>query len=258
MARERVFVVGHRGMLGRDVVRWLVGNGHGVVTSDARFEGRDTDPLIEAVAVAACPIVVNCAAVLPSRTDTDTQWVVNALLPMRLAATLGADQILVHASTDGVFSGRGGPYRIDDRPDSVDSYGCSKRVGEWAVHFPGVVVIRTSIIGTSAGLLGWLLTQTGEVDGFVNQRWSGITTLEWARRCGDIIAEGDGRSRIEQVASPGLSKFQLLGTAAQAFGLRVRIREAEASETLDRTLVPTIPADPIKDQLDDLLRWSTR
>ena len=257
MAREGIFVVGHRGMLGRDVVRWFQDEGHRVVTSDARFVGRDADPLIADVAAAACPIVVNCAAVLPSRTDADTQWLANALLPIRLASILSIGQMLIHASTDGVFSGMAGPYRVGDQPDAVDTYGWSKRVGEWAVQSPGVVVIRTSILGTSAGLLGWLLAQTGEADGFVNHTWSGITTLEWARRCEEIIAMGDPRSRIEHVASPAISKFHLLGTAAHAFGLAVRVRPVEAPESVDRTLVPTIPAAAIKTQLDDLHRWSS-
>lgn len=259
MARERVMVVGHRGMLGRDVARWLRDQGHEVVTTEARFEGRDDDPLIADVAEAACPIVVNCAAVLPSRTGVESQWIANALLPIRLASILGGDQMFIHASTDGVFSGTSGPYRVEDPPDSIDTYGWSKRAGEWAVRAPRVVVIRTSIVGTSAGLLGWLLGQAGgEVDGFVNQAWSGVTTLEWARRCRNIIVTDDRRSRIEHLASPPVSKFELLRAAAETFGLAVRIRRATAPESLDRTLVPTIATGTIKEQLHDLRRWSPR
>lgn len=258
MPRDRIFVVGHRGMLGGDAVRWLREHDHDVVTTEARFGARDDDPLIADVMAAACPVIMNCAAALPGRASGDTQWLTNALLPIRLASILAADQMLVHASTDGVFSGASGPYRVEDRPDAVDTYGWSKRAGEWAEQSPGVVVIRTSILGTSAGLLGWLLAQTGQVDGFVNHTWSGVTTLEWVRRCADLMATGDRRSRIEHLASPSVSKFQLLVAAARSFRLPVDVRQVQAPAAVDRTLVPTIPTASIMEQLDELRRWSPR
>jgi dTDP-4-dehydrorhamnose reductase len=244
-------------MLGRDVVRWLREQGNDVATSEARFGFLDDDPLISDVVAARRPVIVNCAAVLPGRANADSQWLVNALLPIRLATILGDNQRLIHASTDGVFSGGSGPYRVEDRPDAVDTYGRSKRAGEWAAQAGGVVVIRTSILGTSSGLLGWLLEQSGEVDGFVNHKWSGVTTLEWARRIGDIIRIPDRRSRIEHLASPAVSKFELLNAAARSFGRPVRVRRSEAPLSVDRSLVPTIATDLITHQLDELWRWSS-
>jgi len=245
-------------MLGRDMVGWLREHEYEVVTTEGRFGAQDNDPLIADVRAAACPVIVNCAAALPGRANGDTQWIANALLPIRLASIITADQILIHASTDGVFAGASGPYRVGDRPDAVDTYGWTKRIGEWAENLPGVVVIRTSILGTSAGLLGWLLDQAGEVDGFTNHMWNGVTTLEWARRCGDIIAVGDRRSRIEHLASPPVSKFHLLVAAAGSFRLAVHVREVVAPSAINRTLVPTIPTRSIMEQLDDLQHWSAR
>ena len=258
MPRDPIFVVGHHGMLGRDVTRWLREQGHKVVTTEARFGALDNDPLIAQVQASACSVVVNCAAGLPGRTSAHSQWLVNGLLPIRLASSLSMDQILIHASTDGVFSGASGPYRAEDPPDAVDTYGWSKRTGELAVHLPGVVVIRTSIIGTSAGLLGWLLDQVGDVGGYANHLWSGVTTLEWARCCEDIIRTADRQSRIEHLSSPTVSKFELLEAAVRAFQLAVTVRKVAADVAIDRTLVPTIAANIIDKQLYDLQEWSPR
>jgi dTDP-4-dehydrorhamnose reductase len=251
---DRIFVVGDRGMLGRDLVRWLREQAWGVVTTEARFGPDDKDQLIDDVVAAACPVIVNCAAALPGR-SSKTQWLTNALLPIRLASVLTADQTLIHASTDGVFSGSVGPYSVGDWPDATDTYGRSKRAGEFASQWPRVIVLRTSILGTSAGLLGWLLAQTGEVEGYGNHLWSGVTTLEWSRQCLSIVDGGDRRSRIEHLASPAVSKFRLLAEAARVFEIEVRVREASAPVSIDRTLVPTIAAGSIDDQLADLRRW---
>jgi len=257
LPHERIFVVGHQGMLGQVVAKGLGELGHEVVTTGSRFGAQDDDPLIADVANAACSVVVNCAAGLPGRASGETMWLANALLPIRLASILAPGQMLIHASTDGVFSGASGPYLVTDLPDAEDTYGRTKRVGEAAASSPGVVVIRTSIIGTGAGILGWLLDQSGDVDGYVNHRWSGVTTLEWTRRCAAIIALGDRHSRIEHLASPGVTKYQMLVEAARAFDLPVRVRRATAATSVDRTLIPTIATGPIGQQLDELQRWGT-
>lgn len=255
MRHERIFVVGHRGILGRDVVRWFTARGHQVVITEARFGALDDDPLLADVIAARCPVVINCAAALPGRSNHDSQWLINALLPIRLALVLEPAHLLVHASTDGVFTGAHPPYDRADRPDARDTYGASKAVGEWAARIDGVVVVRTSILGTGGGLLRWLLDQVGEVEGYDNHRWSGVTTLEWARRCGDIISAPDRHSRIEHLASPPVSKFDLLVAASTAFSVPVRIRRTSAPTSVDRTLVPTIATGSITEQLQELRLW---
>src|SRR5687768_3905856 len=65
--------------------------------------------------------------------------------------------ILIHFSTDCVFSGRKGGYTEEDPSDALDLYGRSKFLGETAGE--GALTIRSSVIGrelaTASGLVEW-------------------------------------------------------------------------------------------------------
>src|SRR5262249_25665737 len=119
----------------------------------------------------------------------------NAAFPVLLRLALPSDVVIVHPSTDCVFSGRNGPYDVDAPPDATDPYGLSKALAESIAKYPNTVVIRTSIIGVEPegrafGLLGWFLSQPdgATVTGFTDHRWNGITTLEWCRVSDDLLA----------------------------------------------------------------------
>jgi dTDP-4-dehydrorhamnose reductase len=208
-------------MLGRVVRRHLAERGHSVATTDARFRPGTGDDLVEAVVQSGADVVVNCAGAIPSKvSDPEEMFRANAILPQQLGARLGPGQLLIHASSDGVYDGALGPYSRDDAPNAIDTYGLSKRLGELVMHLVPTVVIRTSVVGTGGSLLAWLLEQQGEIDGYTNHRWNGITTLEWARVCADLIdREEPRRSRIEHVTSGDpVTKFDLLQTAIEVSG----------------------------------------
>lgn len=82
----RVAVLGHRGMLGSVVARYLAEHGHEVLTFDARYP----DGLIDAVAAAHPARVINCIK---------GGWAENAALPAHLEQ-LGLS--VVQPSTDAV------------------------------------------------------------------------------------------------------------------------------------------------------------
>jgi dTDP-4-dehydrorhamnose reductase len=247
-------------MLGRVVRRHLEERGCRVVTTDRRFTGGADDPLIDDVACSSADVVVNCAGALPSGvTAMDEMLRANALLPQQLGASLRPDQILIHASTDGVFSGLGGPYNTNDVPDATDSYGLSKRLGELAGYLAPTIIIRTSVIGSGGGLLRWLLDSEADVDGFTDQMWNGVTTLEWAHVCADLI---DGRAQLTGVvhvaSRNAVSKYELLETAAEIYGLRIRVRPTTSRHRVNRALVPTFERTEIRPQLDELRIWEER
>ena len=95
---------------------------------------------------------------------------------------------------------------------------------------PRCAVIRTSIIGPELGeghgLMGWFLRQDGEVNGYVNHLWNGITTLEWAKVCFEIISRGDSPRRA--IAQPGIepavSKYELLALISRVWEKEIRIK----------------------------------
>lgn len=253
-----VFLVGHRGMLGTVVRRYLDEQGHRVLTTDVRFTGGAADPLIEQVKRSDAEVIVNCAGALPSSAVTKAEMLVsNASLPLQLGACLGEGRLLIHASTDGVFSGERGGYRVDDRPDATDTYGLSKRVGELAIHLGHAVVIRTSIVGTGGGLLGWLMEQQRDVTGYTDHFWNGVTTVEWARVCAEMIERRRSRAPgiVHLTSRPPINKFELLDAAAHIFGSSIRVLPATSGRPVNRVLVPTIERGRIAQQLARLLRW---
>src|SRR5450755_758654 len=126
MNNPKILVLGHRGMLGHAVTRWLRQEGFAIRTTDVRHGG---DELIEEVAAADVGAVVNCLGISARRASGPEElFSTNALLPQRLAAVLGPERLLVHASTDGVFDGRRGSYAVTEPTNAADPYGLSKRL----------------------------------------------------------------------------------------------------------------------------------
>ena len=235
-------------MLGSVVARYLGSAGHAVRTSETRFSP-DDGLLLREIATAQAEVVVNCAAVLPAKASSPTEmFLVNSLLPQLLAAQLAPSQMLVHASTDGVFTGDNGPYAADARPDAQDAYGLSKRLGELAG--PGrILCIRSSIVDAEGGLLAWLRLQQGQVDGYTNHMWNGVTALEWARACGELMASPPSSPIAHLTCSEPVSKYELLQAAAAAFAWPARVEPVCAPTALNRALVPTHRRAPIRELL---------
>ena len=206
------------------------------------FNAREPERLIEQLR----PDVVINAVGLVKQLDEASRPVpaisLNALLPHLLAqacAERGAR--LIHISTDCVFSGTlPAPrrYTEDDAPDARDLYGRSKLLGE-VTEAPGLT-LRTSIIGRqlerATGLLEWFLAQAGgEVRGFTNAIYTGLTTHALARVMEAVVIQHPGLSGLYQVASAPISKHELLMRLRDAFGLQVAI-EAVDEPRINRAL----------------------
>ena len=177
----------------------------------------------------------------------DAAEAINARLPHRLAAAAGrAGARLIHVSTDGVFSGRAGPYSERDLPDPEDLYGQSKLSGE--VGGRGVLTLRCSIIGPDPerhrGLLEWFrqLAPGTQVEGFVDQLWNGVTTDQLAEVC-RALAAPEAFDRINAASalrhlcpnSP-VTKCELLRLFRAELGSDVTVVPAESTAPRNRTL----------------------
>lgn len=258
----RVLVLGHKGMLGHVVARYLREEGIDVVTTKARYQALPNDPLIREAKESKADWIVNAIGTIKQKSAEPLDlFTGNALLPMHLKSFLLAGQRLIHASTDCVFAGTRGNYRTTDERDAQDVYGLSKLLGESIAENGRCNIIRTSIIGpelrSGSGLMGWFLAQRTGVNGFTNHFWNGITTLEWAKVAhgfitGTIVPTG----AITQVGSESpVSKFELLGIIARNWGHEIEIAPTEAPERIDRTLLPDLPRSGLERQLQELRRW---
>lgn len=248
----RVVVLGHNGMLGSVVCAVLCARGHEVVTVQGRHAG--TAAFSDSVSATAPQAVVNCIG-LSSGSLADLIHT-NSKLLQHLSASLPSDCLLVHASTDAVFSGISGPRAVSERTDALDPYGLSKRLGEcYALEHPRTVVLRTSIIGLELdrpprSLLSWFL-RSDRVDGYTNHLWNGITTIAWAELCNAAL-HGDLHPGVHQPGTKSISKYELLRTISSVWNLSTVVTPVACAHPIDRRLVPTIDLGPIEDQLRQL------
>ena len=95
--------------------------------------------------------IINAAAytaVDKAETEYALAKAVNTDGPLNLAmAASRVDIPLLHVSTDFVFNGKSGPYKVDDETDPLSVYGETKRAGEIAAL--GVSGSKVSIIRTA-------------------------------------------------------------------------------------------------------------
>ncbi len=111
-------------------------------TSSADLDITDRDAVLALVAARRPAVIVNAAY----RVDS---WAACADGAANVAlAARHAGARLVHLSSDALHAGRPAPYRDDDPPTPVHSYGAAKAAAETAVRAvdPGAVLIRTSLI----------------------------------------------------------------------------------------------------------------
>src|SRR5208282_5048103 len=103
-------------------------------------------------------------------------------------------------------------YMEGETPDPVDLYGETKLAGE--VVAGNALVLRTSIVGRERsnhlGLLEWFLRQRGDIQGYKNAFFTGVTTNWLADVVGDLLKRPQRLSGLYHVASQRISKFDLL------------------------------------------------
>lgn len=160
-------------------------------------------------------LIINCIGLLikESESNIEDAIVINSLLPSFLSR-LGhkLKYKLIHMSTDCVFSGKEGNYSEESTLDGNSIYARTKILGEYISS--NDLVIRTSVVGPElktdgSGLFNWFFQQKGEIVGFKNAFWTGVTTLELAKGIDEFIKQNI--SGIYHFAPKNkISKFDLL------------------------------------------------
>jgi dTDP-4-dehydrorhamnose reductase len=249
-------------MLGHVVARHLSEQGCEVAVVQARFTAEKPEAFINEIASADPKWCINCIGVKAGPSVTrDQLFEINALLPRVCAETLKGRINFLQASTDGVFRPDCDGRRVAEESDATDDYGTAKGAAEKSVIRAGGMVMRCSIIGPELGephsLFGWLLRQSGEVEGYINHWWNGITTLEWAKVCWELMNRQPGTEGpiIQPGTWPAMSKCEVLRLIGKVWGLAVKVRPAEAKDAVDRTLLPTLKRPDLEHQLSKLRAW---
>ena len=148
----RTILLGAGGQLGIDLARLCRKRGHGLLAlRRSQLDITDESATRQRIARYDPDCVINAAAynqVDQAESDSGTAMRVNALAVRNIAvacAEVGA--VLVHYSTDYVFSGeKGTPYTETDAPAPRSVYGVSKLAGETfaRAHCPSHYVLRVA------------------------------------------------------------------------------------------------------------------
>jgi len=162
--RRNIVIIGANGQLGSDLMRlWpgVVPGEQPVGLTHADIEVSDPDSVRAALTPLGPQVVVNTSAyhkVDVVESTPERAFAINATGPRNLAlACRDLDAVLIHLSTDYVFSGKkGAPYREDDPVDPVNVYGVSKAAGEMLIRYswPKHFIVRSSGLYGLAGPSG--------------------------------------------------------------------------------------------------------
>jgi len=241
----KVFVLGSTGMLGRYVYCYFKQQGFDVIGTDrAALDATKADnDMLDALGAGPGDIFINCIGVIKQRGDVAQHEfiLVNSAFPIMLADYCQEKEIkLIHVTTDCVFDGRQGRYQEEEKHTATDIYGRSKSFGEP----PNAAVIRTSIIGeeleNKVSLLEWVKSNKDQsVDGYINHRWNGITCLQFAKVCEEMVNNNFYWQGVRHIHSPDdINKADLVHLISNVYKLNVTVNPtmSEGEPVCDRTL----------------------
>lgn len=210
----KILVLGCRGVVGHAVALYFKESSHD--TFDCYDDAIcNADRLKTIIDEGEFDAIINCIAIVNQAAEEDKAEAayLNAYLPHLLESlTEGTKTVVVHRSTDCIFSGSRGKYTLDDMPDAKSFYARTKAVGELVNDKD--ITIRVSLIGPAqdvndGSLLNWFLNQRGEVKGFANAIWTGLTTLEYAKTI-ELLLQQNAHGLFQAAPLESISKYDLI------------------------------------------------
>ncbi len=269
-----LLVLGAGGMAGHVVSLFLREAGHTVDTLSARNKLDDETILVDVMdrgeldkALGAKPYdaVINCIGVLVKASEDrkDLSTYLNSFLPLYLENYFKDSKTrVIHLSTDCVFSGKNAPYSESSPYDGDLFYDRTKALGE--VINQKDLTFRMSIIGpemqtNGIGLFHWFYGQTGEILGYTNAIWNGITTIELARGINAAL-EQNLTGLYHLVPNTSISKHDLVKLFADTFVRDDISVKPDGNVHLDKTLVNTrtdfnFTVQSYPTMIDDMKKW---
>lgn len=259
----KIFVLGNRGVVGHAIALYFKESGHDVVCSNDTTEA-SIKSLIEKRGFDA---IINCTAIVNQVAEEDKAGAayLNSYLPHLLEKlTAGSKTVVVHRSTDCIFSGARGQYVLEDWPDAKSFYARTKAVGE--LNNDKDITIRVSLIGPAqdeadGSLLNWYLNQKGDVKGFANAIWTGLTTLEYAKTIENLLNQ-KAHGVFQAAPNASISKYELIKIFEKYFPCGRSIVKVN-NNRVDKSLVPywgdyDIEIKGYEEQIAEMKEWIER
>ena len=237
----RVLVLGRNGMLGRYVYSYLAEHFEIIGTTRGELNATDINIAFVASNIKLGDVVINCIGIIKQRDDSKRiDFVaVNSMFPLIVQeACVSKGAKLIQISTDCVYNGIDGNYNEYSIPNATDIYGRTKSLGEPE----DATIIRTSIIGeelnNKRSLLEWVKSNRDkEVTGYTNHAWNGITCLQFAKICKQIIDDKLFWRGTKHIYSPeAITKYNLVKLISKIYDLNLKVVPYETETICDRTL----------------------
>lgn len=246
----KILILGSNGMLGHVVTTFFQEKGYDVIITsrdektDNYYDAFKNVYAVENIIKKHKPdVVINCIGILNSDAEAHhaLATMLNSFLPNYLdALSLKYSFRFIHITTDCVFSGEKGDYTEDSISDATSFYGRSKALGE--VNNNNTLTLRTSIVGPDInphgiGLFQWFSQQTGEVSGYNEVYWTGVTTIELAK----VMEQGIKNQVVglnHVVNNQKISKYELLELFEKYFKFDLTLKKDNSYKS-DKSLIRT-------------------
>ncbi|MFH0806003.1 MAG: SDR family oxidoreductase [Patescibacteria group bacterium] len=272
---KKLLVCGSNGMAGHTISDYLKSLNKYEIINVARSNADynldiefDLNYLKDLIKTLKPDVVINCIGLLvkASNDNPERAIYINSYFPKWLEkVTKNTQTKIIHLSTDCVFNGlSNGNYIETDIPTETNNYGRTKSMGE--LNNSKNLTLRLSIIGdeeksNGVGLFEWFMRQKGDIKGYSNVLWNGITTLELAKQIDEIINLDINLVGLYHLApSFNISKFDLLYLIKEIFEKEIAIG-SDPTVIQDKTLHnsrtfeynPLIPS--YEQQLMEMKEW---
>jgi dTDP-4-dehydrorhamnose reductase len=243
----KILLFGSNGMLGNYVLQVLQTNYIVIcITRDIYDIENDDFIQLETILnkkVCTGDIVINCAGIIPQKYSTNslkTYIKVNTLFPHKLSEICKQLNLhFIHITTDCVYDGKKGLYSLHDKHNATDIYGISKSLGEPE----NATIIRTSIIGEELcgkkSLIEWVKSnKNGQIKGYTNHYWNGVTCLELAMYIKYNIDNKIVWKGVKHISSSNIvTKYELCLYINNIYNLNIQIEPYEDVISKNMTLI---------------------
>lgn len=244
-----VWLIGNKGMLGREIEEQLAPAGINSIASDREIDIADPSAIEKFASEHNPEWIVNCAAYTAvdlAETETGIASVINADGPANLAAlAVKTGAKLVHLSTDYVFDGtKRSPYVETDAPNPQSAYGRTKLDGERRIieTLPRHFIIRIAWLYGPYGknfvaTMLRLFTERDQVRVVGDQSGTPTYTLSLARNIAGLVCSGTEKYGVYHYTDGGETTWHGFAseiyTMARELGIIVRDVDIQAIPTAE-------------------------
>jgi dTDP-4-dehydrorhamnose reductase len=257
----KILVLGAEGMLGSSVFEYLQKSGldtYGTSRDTSLLDGNNififdamSKESLTKIDFSSFDYLINCIGLIKPRIvendilSIQTAYKINSIFPWILSNHLATSATrIIQIATDCVYDGQKGDYNENSKFSPVDNYGSSKLFGE--VVADNIRHLRCSIIGPEkkdfVSLFEWFsrLPTRSVIQGYLNHKWNGVTTLGFSKIVKSIVVNNKFESLPQIthiVPSTTVNKYELLEIFKKYLKRDdITVEPTEAQLSVDRTL----------------------